>query len=148
MGRQHQGMDRPGFHQVPESSGEQGTMEKTGCKIICGAPTTHAVKRLMMMMMMYYGDRVHLNPKGMLVWLRKVRTFFLELLPLSTQTVCKRAADHNHQPDERTGVHRVNRQRDFIEEYLPTASSISVVTGNRAEVHCLSADESSNVSKV
>ena len=27
-------------------------MEKTGCKIICGAPTTLAVKRLMMMMMM------------------------------------------------------------------------------------------------
>ena len=27
-------------------------MEKTGCKIICGAPTTLAVKGLMMMMMM------------------------------------------------------------------------------------------------
>ena len=26
-------------------------MEKTGCKIICGAPTTLAVKELMMMMM-------------------------------------------------------------------------------------------------
>ena len=26
-------------------------MEKTGCKIICGAPTTLAVKGLMMMMM-------------------------------------------------------------------------------------------------
>ena len=30
-------------------------MEKTGCKIICGAPTTLAVKGLMMMMMI----RVH-----------------------------------------------------------------------------------------
>ena len=30
--------------------GEQGKMEKTGCKIICGAPTTLAVKGLMMMM--------------------------------------------------------------------------------------------------
>ena len=29
-----------------------GKMEKTGCKIICGAPTTLAVKGLMMMMMM------------------------------------------------------------------------------------------------
>ena len=28
-------------------------MEKTGCKIICGAPTTLAVKGLMMMMMTY-----------------------------------------------------------------------------------------------
>ena len=52
MGRQHQGMDRPGVRQVPEGSGEQGKMEKTGCKSICGAPTTLAVKGLMMMMMM------------------------------------------------------------------------------------------------
>ena len=48
VGRQHQGMDRPEVRQVPEGSGEQ---EKTGCKIICGAPTTLAVKGLMMMMM-------------------------------------------------------------------------------------------------
>ena len=54
MGRQHQGTDRPGVRQVPEGSGEQGKMEKTGCKIICGAPTTLAVKGLLMMMMMMY----------------------------------------------------------------------------------------------
>ena len=29
-------------------------MEKTGCKIICGAPTTLVVKELMMMMMMIH----------------------------------------------------------------------------------------------
>ena len=52
MGRQHQGMDRPGVRQVPESSGEQRKMKKTGCKIICGAPTIQAVRGLMMMMMM------------------------------------------------------------------------------------------------
>ena len=52
MGRQHQGMDRPGVRQVPKGSGEQGKMEKTRCKIIRGAPTTLAVKGLMMMMMM------------------------------------------------------------------------------------------------
>ena len=51
MGRQHQGMDKPGVWQFPEGSGEQGKMEKNGCKIICGAPTTLAVKGLMMMMM-------------------------------------------------------------------------------------------------
>ena len=45
-------MDRPGVRQVPKSSGEQGEMEKTGCKIICGVPTTLAIKGLMMMMMM------------------------------------------------------------------------------------------------
>ena len=49
VGRQHQGMDGPGVRQVPEGSGERGKMEKTGCKIICGAPTTLAVKGLMMM---------------------------------------------------------------------------------------------------
>ena len=31
VGRQHQGIDRPGIRQVPEGSGEQGKMEKTGC---------------------------------------------------------------------------------------------------------------------
>ena len=51
MGRQHQGMDRPGVRQVPEGSREQGKMQKTGCKITYGAPTTLAVKRLMLMMM-------------------------------------------------------------------------------------------------
>ena len=45
-------MDRPGVRQVPEGSGEQSKMEETGCEIICGAPTTLAVKGLMMMMMM------------------------------------------------------------------------------------------------
>ena len=50
VGREHQGMDRPGVRQVPEGSGERGEMEKTGCKIISSAPTTLAVKGLMMMM--------------------------------------------------------------------------------------------------
>ena len=50
MGRLYQGKDRPGVRQVPEGSGEQGKMENTGCKIVCGAPTTLAVMGLMMMM--------------------------------------------------------------------------------------------------
>ena len=33
VGRQHQGMDRPGVRQVPEGSGEQVKIEKTGCRI-------------------------------------------------------------------------------------------------------------------
>ena len=45
VGRQHQGMDRPGVRQVPEGSGEQGKMEETGCKIICGALMTLVVKQ-------------------------------------------------------------------------------------------------------
>ena len=44
VGRQHQEMDRPGVRQVPVGIGERGTVEETGCKIICGAPTTLAVK--------------------------------------------------------------------------------------------------------
>ena len=52
MRRQHEGMDRPGVRQLPECSGEQEKMEKTGCEIICGAPTTFTVNGLMMMMMM------------------------------------------------------------------------------------------------
>ena len=43
MGRQHQEMDRPGVHQVPEGSGEQRKMKETGCEIIYGAPTTLVV---------------------------------------------------------------------------------------------------------
>ena len=53
MGRQHQRMDRPGVHKVPEGSVELGKMEETGCKIICGAPATLVVKGLMMMMMSF-----------------------------------------------------------------------------------------------
>ena len=45
-------MDRPGVREVPEGSGERGKMKKSGCEIICGAPTTLAVKGLMMVMMM------------------------------------------------------------------------------------------------
>ena len=44
VGRQHQGMDRPGVHQVQEGSGEQAKTEETGCEIICGAQTTLAVR--------------------------------------------------------------------------------------------------------
>ena len=63
MGRQHQRMDRPGVRQVPEGSGEQGQMEKTGCKIICGTSTFLMVKGLMMMMM-----NVHCLPAYVMCW--------------------------------------------------------------------------------
>ena len=55
VGRQHQGMDRPGVRQVQEGNGvQQGKMGKTGCKIICDAPTTLAVTELMIMMMNFW----------------------------------------------------------------------------------------------
>ena len=34
VGRQHQGMDRPWVRQVPECTGEQRKMEKTGCEVV------------------------------------------------------------------------------------------------------------------
>ena len=45
VGRQHQGMDRPGVRQVPDGSGGQRKMEEVGCEIICGAPATLRIKR-------------------------------------------------------------------------------------------------------
>ena len=45
-------MDRPGVRQVPEGSEEQEKMEDTGCKFMCGVPTTLTVKGLIMMIMM------------------------------------------------------------------------------------------------
>ena len=52
--RQHQGVDRLAVRQVPKGTGEQRKMEETGCEVICGAPTTLAVKGLIMMMMSGY----------------------------------------------------------------------------------------------
>ena len=44
VGRQGQGMDRPEVRDVPEDSGEQGKTEETGYELICGVPTTLAVR--------------------------------------------------------------------------------------------------------
>ena len=64
VGRQHQGIDRPGVRQVPEGSGEQEKMEETGCKIICDAPTTLAVKGLMMMIMIITHTHTHARARA------------------------------------------------------------------------------------
>ena len=71
VGRQHQGMDRPGVRQVQEGSGEQGKMEKTDCKIIS---TTLAVKELMMMMMMGRAVRVSAKERSFLEGVYTVRS--------------------------------------------------------------------------
>ena len=44
MGREHQGMDKPGVRQVPEGSGEQEKREETGCEIICGVPMNEMMR--------------------------------------------------------------------------------------------------------
>ena len=60
MRGQHQGMDRPGVRQAPKGSEECGKMEETGCEIICGVPTTLAVKGQMMVI----PDVLYLNDCG------------------------------------------------------------------------------------
>ena len=85
MGRQHQGMDRPGVQQVIGGSEEQGKMEKTGCKIICGAPTTLAVKGLMMMMMMMSLLEFHWQPSRLARLARAGYFEAREVLSLSLQ---------------------------------------------------------------
>ena len=62
IGRQHQGMDTPGVRQIPEGSGEEGKMEETVYEIICGAPTTLAVKGLMMMMSVCFVSLLWMTP--------------------------------------------------------------------------------------
>ena len=42
--KRRRGVDRHGIRQVPEGSGEQRKMAETGYEVICGAPTTLAVK--------------------------------------------------------------------------------------------------------
>ena len=88
MGKQHQGMDRPGVRQVPEGSGEQGKMEKTGFEIIGSAPATLAVKGLIMMMMQNYrGAPTTLAVKElmmmmiMMMLMMMIELFMLRLLP-------------------------------------------------------------------
>ena len=44
VGRQHQGMDGRGVRQVSGGSGEQRKRKEIGCEVICGAPTTLAIK--------------------------------------------------------------------------------------------------------
>ena len=46
VGRQHQGMDRPGLCRVPGGSEELRKMEETGCEATRGSPTTPVVKGL------------------------------------------------------------------------------------------------------
>ena len=44
VGRQHQGMDRPGFRRVPEGGGEHTEMEETGFEVMYDTTTTLAAK--------------------------------------------------------------------------------------------------------
>ena len=70
----------------PRGQWRQGKMKKTGCKIICGAPTTLAVKELMMMMMMKCGCfRLAGGKKSWMKW--NGRNFFTFTYPLIARVV-------------------------------------------------------------
>ena len=43
-GKTASGNGQPGLRKVQEGRGKQRKMEETGCEIICGAPTSLAVK--------------------------------------------------------------------------------------------------------
>ena len=65
MVRQHQEMDRPGVRQVPEGNGEWRKMEETGCKIICSAPMTLAVKSVSQLVLKGPSTtKVHIRAEG------------------------------------------------------------------------------------
>ena len=53
VGRQHQGMDRPGVRQVPEGSGEQGKNGENWLQNHLWRPNDPRGLGLMMMMIMY-----------------------------------------------------------------------------------------------
>ena len=96
------------------------------------------------MKLLYSTDLVHLNMKGLSLWLRKVRAF-LGLVTLLKRPGRQSAEEHGHYNNttafrvfknaENAGPRNVQRRR-------PTLSSIPVVTGNRVGEHflCVSAD--------
>ena len=45
VGRQNQGMDRPGVRRVPKGSGDLKKMEETGCEVTCAAPGASQLSR-------------------------------------------------------------------------------------------------------
>ena len=67
MGRQHQEMGRPGVRQVPESSGEQRKVEKTGCEVISVVPQRPLWLRdrwLMMLTVLYNANTITTTNTG------------------------------------------------------------------------------------
>ena len=96
------------------------------------------------MKLLYSTDLVHLNMKGLSLWLRKARAF-LGLVTLLKRPGRQSAEEHGHYDNttafrvfknaENAGPRNVQRRR-------PTLSSIPVVTGNRVGEHflCVSAD--------
>ena len=96
------------------------------------------------MRLLYSTDLVHLNMKGLSLWLRKVRVF-LGLVTLLKRPGRHSAEEHGH--DDNPTAFRVfknteNAEPRNFQRRRPTLSSIPVVTGNRAGERFLPADRS------
>ena len=83
----------------------------------------------------YSTDLVHLNPRGLSLWWKKIGTF-LDLIPVSRKATGQGAAQRHRQRGEPSHVHGVKQNnRQSVEDDTPAARNIPVVTRNRLVVH-------------
>ena len=102
----------------------------------------HKVSKLMRLL--YSTDLVHLNMKGLSLWLRKVRAF-LGLVTLLKRPGRQSAEEHGHDDNptaDRDFKNAENAEHRNVKRRRPTLSRIPVVIGNRAGEHFLPGDRS------
>ena len=92
---------------------------------------------------LYSTDLVHLNMKGLSLWLRKVRAF-LGLVTLLKRPGRQSAEEHSHYNPTAFRVFKnaENAEPRNVQRRRPTLSSIPVVTGNRVGERFLPGDRS------
>ena len=78
---------------------------------------------------LYSTDLVHLNTKGLSLWLRKVRAF-LGLVTLLKRPGRHSAEEHSHYDNPSAFRVFKNAEPRSVQKRRPTLSSIPVVTGN------------------
>lgn len=96
------------------------------------------------MKLLYSTDLVHLNMKGLSLWLRKVRAF-LGLVTLLKRPGRQSAEEHGHYENPtafRVFKNAESAEHRNVQRRRPTLSSIPVVTGNRVGEHFLPGDRS------
>ena len=96
------------------------------------------------MKLLYFADLVHLNMKGLSLWLRKVRAF-LEVVTLLKRPGRQSAKEHSHYDNQtafRVFKNTENAEPRNFQRRRPTLSCIPVVTGNRVGERFLPGDRS------
>ena len=88
------------------------------------------------MRLLYSTDLVHLNMKGLSLWLRKVRAF-LGLVTLLKRPGRQSAEEHSHYDNPTAFRVFKNAEPRNVQRRRPTLSSIPVVTWNRVGEHFL-----------